>query len=85
MTSNYCFRIQKVRIGATRQFQLRVGMPGEAPLEFIPVHRSAFTQRVPLQEGHAVESDAHLELSGLLAWLEKRQADHTVSAGAEAA
>ena len=73
MTSNYCFRIQRVRIGATQQFQLRVGMPGEAPLEFIPVHRSAFTQKLPLQEGHADESDAHLELSNLLAWLEKRQ------------
>ena len=75
MRSKYCFRIQKVRIGVIRQFQLRVGMPGEAPLEFIPVHRSAFAQRLPLlKEGHAVESDAHIELSGLLHWLEKREA-----------
>lgn len=73
MRAKYCFRIQKVRIGLTRQFQLRVGMPGEAPIEFIPVHRSAFAQRLPLlQEGHAEESDAHLELTGLLDWLETR-------------
>ena len=72
--SNYCFRVQRVRLGATRQFQLRIGMPGEGPLEFIPVHRSAFTQKLPLKEGHDVESDAHIELTNLLGWLDERHA-----------
>lgn len=74
MTSNYCFRLQRVRLGAVRRFQLRIGMPGEGPLEFIPVHRSAFTQKLPLKESHEIESDAHLELTTLLGWLEKRDA-----------
>jgi hypothetical protein len=69
---NYLFRIQPVPVGAAHWFQLRVGMPGESAVEFIPVHRSAFAQRLFLEPAHAALPDAHFELTSLLEWLNER-------------
>ena len=66
---NYRFRIQRIRIKAEPQFQLRVGMDGEKNLEYIPAYQSAFARRIPIREAHSEEVDAHLELSNLLEWL----------------
>ncbi len=44
-------------------------MEGERDLEFIPVHCSAFAQRLPLKEGHTTEEEAHQEKDALLDWL----------------
>jgi hypothetical protein len=71
---NYRFRIQPVLLGKVRHFQLRVGLVGDRDVECIPVHCSAFAQRLPLELAHPALADASLELSRLLAWLDERQA-----------
>ena len=56
----------------TPRYQLRVGMDGETNIEFIPLHRTAFSKQLPLAILHSSQVDAHLELSGLLDWLDRR-------------
>lgn len=75
MNLNYRFRVHRFGIKVPRRFQLRVGLEGDKEIEFLPAHRTAFAARVPLEEAHAAEVDAHLELSGLLDWLGKRNVD----------
>jgi hypothetical protein len=70
---NYRFRIQPVLVGKVRQFQLRVGLQDDQACEFIPVHQSAFALSLPLEPVHSVESEAHFELTRVLAWLETRR------------
>lgn len=72
MQPNYRFRVHRFGLNLERRFQLRVGLEGDKDLEFLPVHRTAFAERVPFAEAHASEVDAHLELSGLLEWLNRR-------------
>ncbi len=74
MQLNYRFRVHRFGAKVERRFQLRVGLEGENDVEFLPAHRTAFAERVPLEEAHAAEVDAHLELSGLLEWLVGRSA-----------
>jgi hypothetical protein len=69
---NYRFRIQPVLVGTVRHFQLRVGMVGDYDYECIPVHCSAFAQRLPLVAAHPALEDAHLELTRILTWLDQR-------------
>jgi len=66
---DFRFRVQRVIVDRKRRFQLRVGMYGERDLEFIPVHRTAYAQRLSLQESHPTEADAEKERDELMEWL----------------
>lgn len=72
MSRHYRFRIQPVRVGLKRLYQLRVGMEGERTFEYIPVHLSAFSERLSLEPVHETEAEVQLELTGLLEWLDGR-------------
>lgn len=71
---HYRFRIQPLRVGVKRCYQLRVGMEGERTFEYIPVHLSAFSERLSLEPAHETEAGVQLELSELLEWLDGRRA-----------
>lgn len=73
VSRHYRFRIQPIRVGAKRFYQLRVGMEGERTFEYIPVHLSAFSERLSLEPAHETEADVQLELSGLLEWMKTRR------------
>jgi hypothetical protein len=66
---DFRFRVQRVIVDRKRRFQLRVGMYGERDLEFIPVHRTAYAQWLPLQESHSTEAEAEREKDVLMEWL----------------
>ena len=72
MHLNYRFRVHRLGTTVERRFQLRVGLEGDRDVEFLPVHRTAFAGQIPLEAAHAAEADVHLELSGLLEWLDRR-------------
>ena len=66
---HYEFLIHRIQAGVAHYFQLRIGMVGEEPVEFIPAHQSAFARRFDFAPVHSTEVDAHMELSGLLEWI----------------
>jgi hypothetical protein len=75
VSRHYRFRVQPVRVGMKRFYQLRVGMEGERTFEYIPVHLSAFAERISLEPAHETEAGVQLELTELLAWLDTRCAE----------
>lgn len=72
MANHYRFRIQQLRAGRAPRFQLRVGLAGEPNFELVPVHRTAFAKKLPLEVAHPSQVDAQLELTALLEWLSAR-------------
>jgi hypothetical protein len=69
---HYSFQIQRLSTGHDPRFQLKVGMLGEHPFEFIPVHQTAFAKRMELAVCHTDEWNAQIELSGLLELIQAR-------------
>jgi len=69
----YNFQIERISAGGYERFQVKVGMVGEHEFDFIPVHETAFAQRMALAVCHSNESNAQLELLGLLELLQKRK------------
>lgn len=74
METNYRFWICTLRAEAGPRYQLRAGLTGDANIDCVPVHRTAFVQRLPLAVTHATQHEAELELHALLAWLDARWA-----------
>ncbi len=50
-------------------------MEGERDFEFVPIHRTAFAERLDLEPAYAHEVDAHLQLSAVLKWIDERMAN----------
>lgn len=72
MAHHYRFRIQRLLVRSGHLFQLRVGMDGEKEMEFIPIHHTAFAERLNLEPAHQSLADVQFELSRLLEWISGR-------------
>jgi hypothetical protein len=72
MHENYRFHIQPLVGGGETFFQLTMGMAEEQEADLIPVCRTAFAQRLVVQEFHTTEVDVQVELTALLDWLDGR-------------
>lgn len=59
--TNYRLRVQPVRLGPNRNFQVRIGMDGDNGLDYIPLHRSAFARLLQVEIAHAEKSEAEVE------------------------
>lgn len=59
--NNYRLRVQPVRLGPNRNFQVRIGMDGDNGLDYIPLHRSAFARLLQVEIAHAEKSEAEVE------------------------
>jgi hypothetical protein len=81
MKPAYRFLIQPVRGNPLAGFQVLIGMEDDAERDFIPLTRTAFASRFPMQAAHASIVAAQLELSRLRAWLKSRYPAVAVSAG----
>jgi hypothetical protein len=68
----YRLRVQPVRLGPYRNFQVRIGMNGDTGLDYIPLHRSAFARLLQVEVAHAERSAAQLEAQMIAEFLSSR-------------
>ena len=70
---SYNFQIERIIAGGFQRFQVKVGMIGEHEFDLVPVHETAFAQKMALAVCHSNESNAQRELLGLLELIQKRK------------
>lgn len=85
MNRKYCYRIDTLRRGGGRSYQLQIGLPGEPLTEYVPAHQTAFARLLPMAETHPSRQLAERELAGLIAWIRLYQGPAKVSEASEAA
>ncbi len=59
--NNFRVRVQPVRLGPYRNFQVRIGMDGDGTLDYVPLYRSAFARLLQVEVAHADKQTAELE------------------------